>query len=548
MKKSASVFFLLILVILLLSRGDDDLPGKRSNTVTIGKHSWYTGQNSPETILRLAREKNKPILVLFAVPLHSTFVRMTSSIFSDDTFVEIAGNLILVHIAPNDTNSGEFVDTFKPTGSMSFNIVSPDGNILAYSFPRMWRLDELKQWVELHTSEKSYYGVTQKLKKDPGNRQLMVQQAQTMQSAAPDRKLEFLRRIIAMNPDPTDPVTQQANELLVHELYIRVYKIRNPDTLYGYALSLDDEFMRAFKPYYPDKFRFSIQKDYQHQYIVAWNNALGKYEQAITHFNEFLKANNGQVDFRKNKTLLLFAITALMELGQEKEAEAWLVQIEDYVRKEEAAQSEAQRQRRPYSNSLVIVYQVFAELYGQTQNIAKAEYYGNKVIAILNRTNKEMIPGYKERHAIGYGMFAQEYLQNLEKKYQTAGESGFIEYNCKKAELFGVSGKIDEANKLLDQILAKLDQYKGNEATVLGRVARTMVEAGFADQKTIGIAQRSLKYGETAENLEILASAHAALKQFNKAVSYGRKALSLADDKNRIARLKLKLPGWTARI
>lgn len=547
MKKLVSVLLLLLLVMFLLSRGDDEPQSPRGNTVVIGAHKWYTGQNSPDSLLKLAQSKNKPVLLLFAVPMHSTFLQMKSKIFTHEGFSEIAGKLILVYSAPGDTKSAEFVKKFKPTGSMSFNIISPEGGILAYSFPRMWTMNELKQWVDLHTSENSFYAVSQKLKNDPGNRRLMVKQVQTMQSSDPDGKIELLRRIIALNPDPTNPVTQQANELLVHELYVRVYNIRNPETLLGYALSLNNEFMRAFKPYYPDKFRFNIQKDYQHQYIVAWNNALGKYKQAMFHFNQFLEAHGDQVDFRKNKTLLLFAITALMKLEREKEAEAWLAKIEDYVQKEETAQPPAQRQRRPYSNSLVIVYQVFAELYGEAKNIEKAEFYGNKVIAILNRTNKEMVPGYKERHARGYGMFAQEYLQILDKTYRAAGEAGFIDYHCKKAELFGAMGRVKEANELLESVLAKLDQYKGNETSVLDRVARTMVDAGFADKKTVEIAQQSMKFKETAGNLETLASAYAALKQFNKAVTYGKKALTLTEDGTQKKRLKLKLAGWTAR-
>ena len=528
--------------------------GAREKTEKIGNISWYTEQNTFDEIVNIAKKENKPILAIFSATWCGPCKDVKKRVFSSDDFQKAADRVVLLYIEQTDPKSKEYLKKNKVTAFPTFKIFSKEGVELDGRDPER-TLAGFLEWIDDVKAGNSYYELSLKLKKEPGNRELILKLEERISWLNLDERIPLLKRAIQLNPNFNDPLSQEAYEKLAPALCSKMMRIREEEDREKYAGENNREFMAIINAYYPDKFKYQLKENRFYNYLFRWLNARGDHKEVLSYFDDYLKARGNKIDIQQDIYLFPLVFSSLLQANREKDAEEWLAKLQDLVTKDidSAAEKDAEKKKMDYSHWFGRCYTEFVEYYGEKGVTEKAEKYAKLLFDEYTKRRQERYIEYvKLRYAKKYLLFADELVKQLEADIKTTEEKNLSRLTRELAAIYARLGKTEKAKKYLydlyenKSLVESLDENK--KASFYNSIAWTMVEAKMVDRKTLEIAKKAVELKESPDILDTLATAHAELGNFQEAVKIEEKALKLAEKEYLIDQFEKKLEKWKKEV
>lgn len=520
--------------------------GERGKTMQIGKISWYTEQNSFAEMKKIAQKADKPIFMVFSATWCGPCKYVKKEVLEKEDFKQVADQVVLLYIEETDPESKDYIKENKISAFPTFKIFSKDGILLDNGFPDR-TVAGFSTWVKEVKSGNNLHDLSQKLEKEPNNRALILKVEKKLRSESIEKRLTLLRKVVKMNPDFNDPLTQEANEKIATLFCYTMYLRWEADAKENYATQHNEEFMKIINAYYPDKFKFSLKGISGLDNIINWHNTLKKFDKTLFYFENLLKKRTGKINIEEDIRLFPYVIKALLHSNREKEADEWLARLKELIKD---VKTDKKRQIAYWFNS---IYDAFIEYYGEKGNIKEGKKYADLLFDdLLVQKRERQIEFYKAHYAKSYLLFADEVLKKLEEKLKTAKDKEISRITLDLAAIYAKQGKHEKArkylyglyeNKSLTETLQPVER-----ARFYIRIVSTMVDSKIVEKKSLEIAEKAVKLDENDYALYNLASVHAELGNFEEAVKYGEKALKLAFDDFSLNMIKPKLEKWQKKL
>jgi thioredoxin-related protein len=354
--------------------------GAREKTEKIGKISWYTEQNTFEEIINIAKKENKPILAVFSATWCVPCQDVNERVFSSDDFQKTADRVVLLYIEQTDPKSKEYIKKYKVAGFPTFKLFSKEGIELDGRDPER-TLAGFLEWIDDVKAGNSYYELSLKLKKEPDNRELILKVEDRTSRLNLDECIQLLKREIQLKPDLNDPLSQKAYEKLAPALFSKMMRIRKEEDREKYARENNLELMAIINAYNPDKFKYQLKEKRFYNYLFRWLSAPGDPKEFLSYFDDYLKARGNKIDIQQDIYLFPLVFSSLLQTNREKDAEEWLVKLQDLVTKDmdSGLEKNAEEKKKRYSHYLGRCYTEFVEYYGQRGVTEKVEMYKKKL-------------------------------------------------------------------------------------------------------------------------------------------------------------------------
>ncbi|UCH97143.1 MAG: thioredoxin family protein [Candidatus Aminicenantes bacterium] len=516
-------------------------------TRQIGNVTWHTGQNDFQDILEIARKENKPILVVFDAKRFKN-VNIKNDVLSDSAFQEAAKGVIPLYIDFDDANGREFAKKLKANGFPFYLIFSKDGQELdANRFIKTGA--ELVRWMNNVKAGKGLFHLEERLKKEPTNRELIMDIVRKGHRLEIDERIQFLNKAIELNPDFNDLLTQEAYERVLREHASGVRVLRERALQQAYAARYHDVFVKALKAYYPDKFKYSLEMPRGYSIILTWFGETGKYTEGLKYLDDYLKNEVPRLSPLEKTRNLRLVSSLLLNLGREKEAEALLTQLGEAVETESGS-----GKKRTFLYTYIDCLERFVDYYAQKSSLERAKTFANRLFRSYSQLGMEDMEKYRKlEYARKYLVFATELIKEYENQLKEA--EGIEKYRCMAdlAPIYARKGEKEKTQQYVDQLYQSLLKETDSEErkrllALLGYMAKNLKEAGFVNRKTLGITKKYVEVREIDYTLDLLAEQYAALGNYRDAVACEEKALSLASRNTTISRYRFKIELWKSKI
>lgn len=536
------VVFVLLISMLVLSLW----AGERGKTMQIGKLSWYTEQNSFAEMKSIAQKADKPIFMVFSATWCGPCQRVKKEVFSKEDFKQVADQVVLLYIEETDPKSKGYIDENKITAFPTFKIFSKDGIFLDNGFPDR-TVAGFAAWVKNVKAGDNLYALSQKLKKEPDNRALILKVVKKLRGENIEKRITLLRKVIKLNPDLNDPLTQESYERIATYINYTMHMMQEADAKIKYAKEHNEEFMKVINAYYPDKFKFSLKGISGLDEIIGWHNTLKKYDKTLYYFENLLKKRKGKINIEEDIRLFPNVTTALLHSNRKKEADEWLAKLKTSMKN---VKTDKQGEINYWFSS---IYDAFIEYYGEKGEKEKGKKYAALLFDAFKKQKRDsIIEFYKAHFAKSYLLFADEVIKKYEEKLKTANNKEISRLTMELAAIYAKQGKHEKARKYLyglceNKPLIEALQPKEKTRFYTG-IASTMIDSKIVEKKTVEIAEKAVKLNESSYTLFTLASVHAELGNFAEAVKYGEKALKLVVDDYSLYMIKPKLEKWRKKL
>jgi thioredoxin-related protein len=524
-------------------------PKPRQDTVTIGHVKWYTEQYSFDQILTVAKKQKKPVLLVHTDYSNQRFHTKVKDILASESFRSFANRAVLLNVEQTAPAFFDYMKKFELRFSPTAILFTRDGKVLERDSKSFRSAETFCNWFNEVVSGESRAALAEKAENQPENRENLMKLARKMSNYEGYDVLDILRRIIQLNPDIYDPLTQEAYEQLVDFLYARV-RFMTPEEKKKFIGLYNEDFMNAYYNYYPDHFKYRLYDDRKkYHYVLTWLNAGGKYKEAVGYFKDFANnlgdAPDAKPLLRSFKTINQ-GVFMLLNLGREGEAEMWMEKIIAAAQEMETGSPKESKTRRPYNFMTVNVYNSFVKYYAKIGELSRAEFYANKVLQIIGTMEEgaKMIESLKYRFARQSGVFADLFIQQLNSQLEEADKSGRIPILCEKAIVLAKAGKKDEAESILREVVQNPLEGVKNPARMLGYIADRILDSDIIIDETVELAKKAVSIEPAAESYWILARVYAAKGEFREAVKNVENAVKLAARDRGKKRYRRKLNLW----
>ena len=482
-------------------------------------------------------------MIVFSATWCKPCREVKKKVFSGSDFQQAADKVVLLYIEQTDPKAGAYLKQSRVNVFPTFKIFSKEGIDLDTGFPH-WSVKGFLKWIDDVQAGNNLYALTQRLEKEPRNRELMLKIESKLRYAGRTEKLDLLRRAIKVKPDFNDPLAQRAYEKIAAYLYREMSERQEADEKKAYARKFSREFLPVMNAYYPGKFRYMLKDDRAVECITAWYNVLGQYEKARSYFAGFLKRNKNDIEVKYHIDIFPHAFTALLHTGREKEAEQWLAKLHERV-----LDVISDKNLWFYSPRLIDVYEAFIRYYGEKEQVKKGERYAALVFnEALKQKRERMVEYYKIGYAKEYLFFAAEVIEQHEKELKTAKGERFAELTRNLSAVYSRQGKKTKAKKLLYGLYENKTLIESltmqQRSGYFEAIAATMLEAKIVEKKTLEIAEKAVRIESNERTLDTLASVYAALGNYAAAVKYEKQALKMAYSSYVTGMLKRKLEKW----
>ncbi|MCP5051029.1 MAG: tetratricopeptide repeat protein [bacterium] len=547
MKPFTSTIFILLMTLFYLSAGDDATP--REKNIRIGVNNWYTAYNNLDQMLTVALKAEKPILAVFSDPTSGSSGRVVQGILKSSSFSLVAGRAVLLHIEKTDPRAKEYLEKFKVQFFPAVRLISKEGKQLDNGDSTLLSRDRFLNWASDSISGNYSTASSKKPGGNAQNRIELMKEANETEDSQWSQKADLFRQVIRLNPDIFDPLTQEAYERLAAMLSTQLRWFRDPKDRKMFVQLYDEEFMTAIYSYYPNLFKHKLNTEAKYVYILSWLNAGEKFSGGMTYYRDFIKSMEGKDRlkyFSKYYVAFKEAIFLLLNNRRESEAETWLDKVSAVVEEVKNSGEQSENRMRGYLFRLFRMYDPFIDFYSKNKDLQQAEAYAQQAIQLMKKVfkDKEIDLVLKARWAKAYGVYAHEYLSEIDKELSKERSANTVQLTCEKAYVYAKMGKEDDARDLLVRLADNLLPGYGPEGEVLNRIAYSMVEAGIVTRDTVDMAKKSLKLKTSAARLDTLASAYAALGKYAKAVEVQQKAVLLTRKGRRKDMFNRKLMLW----
>ncbi|MEN8152592.1 MAG: thioredoxin family protein [Acidobacteriota bacterium] len=312
-----------LLILLLVITFTLSLLGEGSKTFKIGKYEWLTEDNTFEEVIALAKKAKKPVLAVFSATWCSPCKHVKKNVFKKDEFKEVADKVVLLYVEQTTKKGTEYNKRFNIKAFPTFKIFASDGIMLDSGHPER-TVKGFSKWIDDVKGGNNFYTMSQKLKKDPDNRKLLMDITGKMGWGETKKKIEYLKRVIKLNPDYKNKLSKKAYEDLAYNMFIGYPYKGKPEEKENYKKNNDPFYEEIIKAYYPDKFEYSLKGDRGISLIMDWYGRTENSKMSVYYFEDFLKRKGKLLDPGKDMRIIVQGISGYINSGDMNSAKKWI--------------------------------------------------------------------------------------------------------------------------------------------------------------------------------------------------------------------------------
>jgi thioredoxin-related protein len=514
----------------------------REKQISIGETSWYTEQNNFADMIAIAKKEKKPILTVFSATWCKPCQKLKKEVFSSPGFKKVADETLLLYIEQTDPKGMEYCKKNKIRAFPTVKLFSSGGALLETTSPKRTS-EEFLVWIKDIKSGNNAYDIGKQLEKNPNDRELIMKLANKLAPFKTKEKMGYLEKLIELNPDPKDPLTQEAYEKMIAYAPF-VLMTQPPEKRRGSAQKYEKHLKTLVKSYYPDKFRYVLKPDSGIPHITALYNNLGQYKKAYKFFSDYAKKLPEQPNHLTKLHLYSDAVNAMLHLDKEKEAEDWLGKIKNQIEHVKNRQLV-----RNISLSYLNIIETFIKFYAERKDIQKADQYAATYLEQADLTGQKRLKDYKRLFfAKTYGIYLKQTLKIIDQKLEKGINANSANLVCDKARILHKMGQPDQAKKIVTDFYKSGDYLKKVNPKIhsraLNNLAWVFVELEMIDKTALEIAEKSVKLEASANSLDTLARIQAHFGNLKKAIELEKRALGKAESDYHETEFKKMITKW----
>lgn len=566
----------------------------REKSIKIGGCTWYTGESSFDNILKIAKKKARPVLAFYSASWCGPCQRMKKNTLSKKEFRKIEKEAVLLFIEYTEKGGKRYTEKHKVTKFPTIKLFSSSGIELDTVQPDK-KTQGILQWVK-QVKEKDK--LIKRLKRNPADWDALfkvtVERKKPLYSSDQyEPTIDLLRNALEAAGNKDKSHRQRARERLAYFLYLTMQAKLAPRAQ-KYAIKHKDEFTRIIHFYYPDEFRYILKKENPLVMWINWLTTAGDHRGAVDVFENLPPRMRKNLETGKNMNLLEGIIKSFLSLGQEKKVEMWANRIETAYQKD--------MKKRHLEEPPLIYIRILANIieyqYDKRKESDKKRYI-NKLLGVISATEKKfagntlyksftdfeniiqffhdrnmkdevnkiaailkkMINSFEDescrtfttiRLAKRYGVFVDEALKLLSETKRGMYPGIDTYRNINRAVLLAKKGEREKAMQIINRMYEKInnsrDTNKMSLSITLNKLAWATFEMGAVNDKSLDMAEKSVRLNRGCSNLDTLATIHAVLGNFKKAVKIGRQARDLANGEKEQVIIEEKLARWQEKV
>lgn len=498
----------------------------RGRTIRIGAHDWFTAEVPFTEIQEKARREKKAVLVCILPrdfrPAGGNDYIPTYLLAAD--FSTVAAKTILYFV-----NSREYDDTsFWRNPSRRYypclQIYAPDGELLEPFFNKEDESNgDFAAWFNQALAGDSYYHLKKQSAERPGDRALLFRLYQRTPIFDPPGRVALLKQIIELHPDTGDEISQKAYEALLFHLpmWLATQGFEEADRRDA-AREWSDQVEAAWRAYFPDRFRFDLKGENGVYSLVACFNALERFANAVTCFENWIK-DNGQPKLESMPLAFDEVLTAYLGNGQEEKAREWLARLETVAAEKKPNDGLVFR--------LIRLYETLVRFHGARRERDKAEEYMRRLTAVVANTRlSRQAESIRDRYSLEYGLFAATAVEACRAELQKAANGREAwKIHRRIVTLLHNSGDTPAAVQALAaarQDARVREAYAGeHKANLELETAQVQAKIGTADAATLQSVLTAATGKEDFYSLSTVAEVCATLERWPEAVQWLEKAM-----------------------
>ncbi len=314
--KKLLIVLLIISVALTLWSGD-------KKSFKIGKYEWLTEENTFEEVVKIAKKAKKPILAVFSAKWCGPCQEVKKTVFKKDEFKEVSDKVVLLYIEQTTKKGVAYNKEYNIVAYPTFKIFSKDGVMLDTGRPERTVKGFLK-WIADVKGGNNFYAMSEKLRKNPNDRTTLLKITKKMGMGDLKKVIEYLNKVIALNPNFSDKLTKEAYEGLGS--YVRHNYPYNgtKSEKEAYVKKYTPTYEKIMKAYYPDKFEYNLKGNNGISTVLEWYNMTGDLKKSAYYFNDFLKRKNNSPNLKKDMSIVAEGIACYLYSGDLKNANKWI--------------------------------------------------------------------------------------------------------------------------------------------------------------------------------------------------------------------------------
>lgn len=545
MKSKMRQLSILLIVLLLVG-----VTGSaREKTMTIGKCTWLTEQNSLEEVGAVSGKEKKPVLVVFSATWCKPCQEVKKTVFAKDEFKKVADKAVLLYIEQTDPKGMEYVKKYKVKAFPTFTVINKEGVVVDTGEPERTVQGFLK-WMEEVEKGNTKLAYEKRLKKNPEDREARLKLAGKFSFFQAQKKIEYLEKVIGETPDYSDPLTKEACEQIVQVYPMALYRKSGKDKE-EFLQKCDKKVLAIFAAYLPDKFEGQLKGPAGYAALMNWHITLDRPAKAADVYQNYMKGKTFADILPEGGWVYSTAAKALLKLEKVPETLDIYKKLKSYsVKNLEKADENLLFYIFSISNGITDYYlnknetdkakKMFAALLEEIERWEKAG-------KISDRAN-QYVDFVLTRYAGKHDMFREEVLKRLDKRLETTKGIDAVVFILEKARLLHKSGKKEEAKAVIlgyaenETFISSIKDK--NKPEVFNSFAWTLHELGLADEKALTIAEKSVALKKEGNNLDTLACIHADLGNYKKAIEIEEEAVKLVKSKKSKKDFQERLAKW----
>ncbi len=518
----------------------------REKTEMIGKYKWYTEQNTFDEMVQISQKANKPILAVFSATWCGPCQHVKKNVFKTDEFKKVADEAVLLYIEQTTKEGAVYNKKYKINSFPTFKVFSTKGVMLDTGHPKR-TVDGFTQWVKDVKAGNNFYEMSQKLEKNPADRETLVKITGKMGYREGQKKIDYLKRAIKLNTDFNDPLSQQAYEKLGSLLVSNIPRKKGKKQT-DYFNANRQLFGDIVNAYYPDKFKHQLKGSSGLSTILNWFNRDKKFDRSLSFFDDFLKEKEGKPSMEKDLGLVTTAVSSYLGAGKVEEAEKWAMQVYQ-AGKENEKLSKGPGFAYYFSN----LFNTVVKHFGEKEQIKEAEKYAGILYDEMDRMGHKRPAEYMMiENASKYGILPARTLETIDEKLKTSKGGNTVNNITNKAKVLAKMGKREAARKQLLDLYENADFFKSLKEKevpqVLNSIAWTMVELKMVDQKSLKIAKKAVELNDSGNVMDTLACVYAELGKFNEAIKVESEAVKKLSSEGQKQEFLERIKDWKAKL
>lgn len=549
MKKTVLIPIFLLMSLFLQSQ--HEASSSDPLKITIGSTEWYSEAIAHEDLLKIAHKENKPILTVFSAAWCGPCQQMKKTAFLDEGFRKVADQVILQYIEQTTPQGKVYCQRFAVRGYPTIKMFSPTGEQLEEEGTPERTAAGFLTWVSKVKAGDNLFETRRKAREKPDDPGVRLKLAKSLGHHGLEESHRHLNQILA-DPDlekKSPDLFQEAMELKgqlaeYHLSQLSYSRATGPgsyppiQTLPEYA-ALRRHMDHLFQLWAPDKFRFSLQKNWLYTFMT-WYAKTGEYERLTAIFEQYGR-HDRQVDWEKCSNSIEHVMKAYGQLGQVEKMTALLDEFRRHLL------DKGNLNQDMYAGyAFVGAYRALIDHHLERNHPKEAEAV---LAAALADLKANQISAFDQLFLHFYGiekkLAPSLFLDQAEADLKASTSKDRFARYFTLGSLLCAAGQRDRARVLFEsgledpQLIAGLPEDQ--QALMKAQMIHGLAENGFFDEAALKLGETLLAKQRTPSTLSAVASIRAGLGHQSEAILLLTEAKGLSRDPEKIAGYEKKI-------